>query len=101
NLPTPYIPGLTGGKWEDWHREWVIATTETNERLALPTEGPASDRQSGRAKPSLPHGVRPGAEQDQVACGGRPHLATRARGFPKAPDRPPEAAGASCLELHR
>ena len=46
DLQTPYIPGLTGGKWEDWHKEWVIATTEANERLALPTEGPASDRQS-------------------------------------------------------
>ena len=44
DLPTPYIPGLTGGKWEEWRKEWVIATTEANERLALPTEGPASDR---------------------------------------------------------
>ena len=31
----------------------MIATTEANERLALPTEGPASDRVSWRAKPSL------------------------------------------------
>jgi hypothetical protein len=31
----------------------VIATTEANERLALPTEGPATDRASWRAKPSL------------------------------------------------
>ena len=54
DLPTPYIPGLTGGKWEEWRKEWVIATTEANERLAMPTEGPASDRQSWRAKPSLP-----------------------------------------------
>jgi len=46
--PTPYIPGLTGGKWD-----WVIATTEANECLALPTEGPATDRASWRAKPSL------------------------------------------------
>src|SRR6185312_5469902 len=53
DLPTPYIPGLTGGKWEEWRRDWVIATTEANERLALPTEGPASDRATWRAKPSL------------------------------------------------
>ena len=53
DLPTPYIPGLTGGRWEEWHRDWVIATAETNERLALPTEGPATDRASWRAKPSL------------------------------------------------
>src|SRR6185312_4330917 len=54
NLWTPYIPGLTGGKLEDWRKEWVIATTESNERLVMPTGGPASDRQSWRAKPSLP-----------------------------------------------
>jgi len=51
--PTPYIPGLTGGKWEEWRKDWVIATTEVNERLSLPTEGPATDRASWRAKPSL------------------------------------------------
>ena len=50
----PYIPVLTSGKWEDWHKEWVIATIEANERLVMPTGGPASDRQSWRAKPSLP-----------------------------------------------
>ena len=54
DLQTPYIPGLTGRKWEDWHKEWVIATTEANERLVMPTGGPASDRQSWRAKLSLP-----------------------------------------------
>ena len=32
----------------------MIATTEANERLVMPTGGPASDRQSWRAKPSLP-----------------------------------------------
>jgi len=53
DLPAPYIPGLTGGKWEEWRRDWVIATTEANERLALPTEGPTTDRASWRAKPSL------------------------------------------------
>ena len=53
DLPTPYIPGLAGGKWEEWRRDWVIATTDANERLALPTEGPASDRATWRAKPSL------------------------------------------------
>ena len=50
----PYIPGLTSGKWEDWRKGWVITTTEANERLVMPTEGSASDRQSWRAKPSLP-----------------------------------------------
>ena len=50
----PYIPGLTGGKWEEWRKDWVIATAQANERLALPTEGPATDRISWRTKPSLP-----------------------------------------------
>ena len=40
DLQTPYIPGLTGVKWEDWRKEWVIATTEANERLVMPTGGP-------------------------------------------------------------
>ena len=31
----------------------MIATTKANERLALPTEGPASDCATWRAKPSL------------------------------------------------
>ena len=53
DLPTPYIPGLTGGKWEEWRKEWFIATAEANEHLVMPTEGPASDRASCRAKPSL------------------------------------------------
>ena len=54
DLRTPYIPGLTGGKWEEWRREWVITTTDANERLVMPTEGSASDRLSWRTKPSLP-----------------------------------------------
>ena len=54
DLRTPYIPGLTGGNWEDWRKEWVITTTEANERLVMLTGGPASNRQSWRAKPSLP-----------------------------------------------
>ena len=53
DLRSSYITGLNGGKWEEWRREWVIATTEANERLVMPTEGPASDRGSWRAKPSL------------------------------------------------
>ena len=59
DLRTHYIPGLTGGKWEDWRKEWVIATTDANEHLVMPTEGPASDRQSWRVKPSLPPAFDP------------------------------------------
>jgi len=55
DLQTPYIPGLTGGKWADWRREWMNADV----RLVMLTEGPASDRQSWRAKPSLPSAFDP------------------------------------------
>ena len=58
-MRTPYITGLTGGKWEDWRKELVIATTEANKRLALPTEGPDSNRQSWQAKPFLPPAFDP------------------------------------------
>jgi len=54
DLRSPYIPRLNGGKWEEWCKEWVIATTEANERLVMPTEGPASDHLSWRTKPTLP-----------------------------------------------
>ena len=37
----------------------MIAITEANERLALSTEGPATDRQSWRAKPSPPPAFDP------------------------------------------
>ena len=40
DLQTPYIPGLTGRKWGDWRREWVIATTDANECLVMPTASP-------------------------------------------------------------
>ena len=57
DLRTPYIPGLVGGKWEEWRREWVIATTEANERLFMPTGGLASDRgprlRSGAPPPTV------------------------------------------------
>jgi hypothetical protein len=46
DLRTPYNPGLVGGMWKEWRREWVIATTEANVCLVMPTEGPVSDRLS-------------------------------------------------------
>jgi hypothetical protein len=48
-----YIPTLGGARWENWHNDWVIASAEANDRLVLPSDGPALDRKQWRAKPSL------------------------------------------------
>jgi hypothetical protein len=39
-----YISAFSSAKWEDWRDDWVIAMTDTNDRLELPTEGPLLDR---------------------------------------------------------
>ena len=48
-----YIPSLGGARWENWRNDWVIASAEANDRLALPNDGPRLDRKQWRAKPSL------------------------------------------------
>jgi hypothetical protein len=48
-----YIPTLGGAMWENWRDDWVIASAEANDRLALPSDGPRLDRKQWRAKPSL------------------------------------------------
>jgi hypothetical protein len=48
-----YIPSLGGARWENWHDDWVIASTEANDRLALPSDGPRLNRKQWRGKPSL------------------------------------------------
>jgi hypothetical protein len=48
-----YIPSFGGARWENWCSDWVIASTEANDRLILPTNGPALDRKQWRTKPSL------------------------------------------------
>jgi hypothetical protein len=48
-----YIPNLGGARWENWRGDWVIASAEANDRLVLPSNGPALDRKQWRAKPSL------------------------------------------------
>jgi hypothetical protein len=54
-----YISTFSRAKWEDWCDGWVITTTDANDRLELPTEGPLSDRSSWKAKPSLPEELDP------------------------------------------
>ena len=48
-----YIPTFGGARWENWCIDWVIASAEANDRLVLPSDGPALDRKLWRTKPSL------------------------------------------------
>jgi hypothetical protein len=48
-----YTPTLGGARWENWRRDWVIASAEANERLVLPSDGLGLDRKLWRTKPSL------------------------------------------------
>jgi hypothetical protein len=48
-----YIPTLGGARWENWRSDWVIASAEANDRLVLPSDGPALDRKQWRTKSSL------------------------------------------------
>jgi hypothetical protein len=43
-----YIPTLGGARWENWRVDWVIASTEANDCLVLPSDGPALDRKQWR-----------------------------------------------------
>jgi hypothetical protein len=48
-----YIPSLGGARWENWRDDWVIASAEANDRLALPSDGPRLDWKQWRTKASL------------------------------------------------
>jgi hypothetical protein len=48
-----YISSLGGARWENWHAEWVIASTEASDHLVLPSDGPRLDKKQWRAKPPL------------------------------------------------
>jgi hypothetical protein len=53
-MSSSYISAFSSAKWEDWRDDWVIAMTDANDRLELPTEGPLLNRSSWKARPSLP-----------------------------------------------
>jgi hypothetical protein len=53
DLSGAYISSLSGTRWENWRAEWVIASTEANDRLVLPSDGPRLDKKQWRAKPPL------------------------------------------------
>jgi hypothetical protein len=66
-----YISSLSGARWENWRAEWVIASTEANDRLALPSDGPRLDRKQWRAKPSLTPEFEPVLNRiESLATGG-------------------------------
>jgi hypothetical protein len=48
-----YIASLGGTRWENWRNDWVIASAEVNNRLALPSDEPRLDRKQWRVKPCL------------------------------------------------
>jgi hypothetical protein len=53
DLAIVYIPTFGGARWENWRSDWVIASTEPNNHLVLPSNGPALDPKQWRSKPSL------------------------------------------------
>jgi hypothetical protein len=58
-ISSTYISAFSNAKWEDWRDGWVITTTDANDRLELPMEGPLSDRSTWKAKPSLTAEIGP------------------------------------------
>ena len=48
-----YIPTLGDTRWENRRGDWAISSAEANDRLVLPSDGPALDQKQWRAKPSL------------------------------------------------
>jgi hypothetical protein len=53
-MSSSYISAFSSAKWEDWRDDWVIAMTDANDHLELPTEGPLLDHSCWKARPTLP-----------------------------------------------
>jgi hypothetical protein len=66
-----YISSLSGARWENWRAEWVIASTEASDRLALLSDRPRLERKLWRAKPSLVPEFEPvlGRIESLATCG--------------------------------
>ena len=79
----------------------MIAATEANERLALPTAGPASDKASWRAKPSLQPEFDSVLDKIRSLAGSGLTSWHVLGDFVKHRIAPPEAAAATGVELHR
>jgi hypothetical protein len=65
-----YIPTFGGARWDNWRSDWVIATTEANDRLIPPSNGPALDRKQWRTKPSLSPEFLPVLDRIKVLATG-------------------------------
>jgi hypothetical protein len=66
-----YIATLSGARWENWRNDWVIASAEVNDCLALPNDGPRLDQKQWRAKPSLALEFEPVLDRiKELAAGG-------------------------------
>jgi hypothetical protein len=53
-MSSSYIGTFSSAKWEEWRDDSVIAMTDANDRLELPTEGPLLNSSCWKARPSLP-----------------------------------------------
>ena len=66
-----YISTFGGARWENWRGDWVIASVEANDRLALPSDEPTLDRKQWRAKPSIAPEFEPVLDSiKELAAGG-------------------------------
>jgi hypothetical protein len=66
-----YISTFGGARWEYWRGDWVIVSAEANDRLILPSNGPALDRKHWRTKPSLSQELLPMLDRIKtLATGG-------------------------------
>jgi hypothetical protein len=48
-----YIASVGGARWENWRSDWVIASAEASDHLALLSDGPSLERKQWRVKPCL------------------------------------------------
>jgi hypothetical protein len=66
-----YISTFSGARWENWRGDWVIVSAEANDRLILPSNGPALDRKHWRTKSSLSQELLPVLDRIKtLATGG-------------------------------
>jgi hypothetical protein len=69
-MSSSYISAFSSAKWEDWRIDWVIAMTDANDGLELPTEGPLLDRSSWKARTSLSGELDPVLDRVKVLVRG-------------------------------
>jgi hypothetical protein len=66
-----YIAYLGSARWENWWHDWVIATAEVSDRLALLSDGPRLGRKQLREKPCLVPEFEPILDRiKELAVGG-------------------------------